>query len=191
MEFEMTDIKRKEIFFALKQKSIYESGVACGMDPAWGRAVIKSKVDSAVKSVRNNPERFGVTPQDIEDVAVSIRTRQVVSYRPTLPAKTEEEKVQELDFKDLVLAGRKKAYQVLMKKLDRVSKTNKGIDEINLATLATTFGILFDKSQIAKGEATENVAIMAKVNPNMSPEEALNMVLQMREVNQVDKEKKK
>ena len=57
--------------------------------------------------------------------------------------------------------------------------------------LATTVGILFDKGQIIQGEATENVAVLAKIKSDMSPEEMMDAVLKMREIHQVDKDRTK
>ncbi|HRF71120.1 MAG TPA: hypothetical protein PKV66_06795, partial [Candidatus Pelethenecus sp.] len=90
---------------------------------------------------------------------------------------------------DLLLSGRKKAFQLLNLKMDRVMRNNKSIDEIGITALAQTFGILFDKTQIVSGEATENIAVLAKIDKNMSSEDALASILKMREANNIDKDR--
>lgn len=71
--------------------------------------------------------------------------------------------------------------QVLYKKLEELSIDPEALSKVNLATLATTFGILFDKAQLMDGMATQNIAIHAKIDVNMSADKAMEELNKMRE----------
>jgi hypothetical protein len=70
--------------------------------------------------------------------------------------------------------------------MDMINSNKKMLEKENLVSLAKVFGIFFDKSQILQGQATENIAIKAKISKDMSPEESLEELLKMRESRQAD-----
>lgn len=73
------------------------------------------------------------------------------------------------------------AITVLNKKLLGLADDEEELKKVNMATLATVFGILFDKAQLAAGLATENIAIHAKIDVNMTSDKALQELNKMRE----------
>lgn len=76
---------------------------------------------------------------------------------------------------------RNKAVQILDMKLTDLYNDPEQLQKTNLATLATVFGILFDKAQLAAGLSTQNIAISAKIDVNMSSDKALDELNKMRE----------
>lgn len=76
---------------------------------------------------------------------------------------------------------RNKAVQLLDKKLNMLNEDDEELKKVNMATLATVFGILFDKAQLAAGLATENIAIHAKIDINMNADAAMSELNKMRE----------
>lgn len=190
----LTDTKKGQIVRALLDKDTYQVGLQFELDKYYkdSRAV-KNAVYRAYQAAVKDPARYGLTIEDAAKIQDTMKSRLPVQIRANLPTTLREKMDDEKnkDFKELAIEGRNKAYQILLRKLDMVGRNKRNLGEVNLSTLATTFGILFDKAQITKGEATENVAIMGKVDTNMSAEDALGMVLKMREINQIDKEAKK
>ena len=73
------------------------------------------------------------------------------------------------------------AIQTLNKKLLELYDDEEQLNKVNLATLATVFGILFDKAQLAAGLSTQNIAISAKVDITMSADKAPEELNKMRE----------
>jgi len=71
--------------------------------------------------------------------------------------------------------------EVLNMKLMELRNNPEALSKINLATLATTFGIMYDKGQLMDGMATQNIAIHAKVDISMSAEQAMNELDKMRQ----------
>jgi hypothetical protein len=192
----LADEKYQPLFKMLSTKTLYETGLEFGLDKHYkdSRAV-NNAVYVIYKKVLAQPEKYGVQPETVELVKAVVSQRAVATSKKGVTVTQETTLREKLDteanpeFKDLVLSGRKKAFQLLNMKMDRVMKSNKGIDEVGITALAQTFGILFDKAQIIQGEATENVAIMARIDRNMSSEDALASILKMREVNNIEKDR--
>src|SRR5690606_26258617 len=91
------------------------------------------------------------------------------------------------DTKRLITGGKNKALMALHRKFDYMMQSKKALNDVSLSQLAQTFGILFDKDQILKGEATENIAVMAQVDKDMKPEDALAALGRFREAQEVEK----
>lgn len=189
----LSDIQKGKITLALENKNLTEVGLEFGFDKHYSKITnLKAAVYRAYQAVCKDPTKYGVSPEQLEAVRVAMNARTKIVQRQATSEISLREKVEEeesLGLKELVLNARNKSIRLLSKKLDRVGRTNKTIDEINLGTLATVTGILFDKGQIVSGEATENVALLARVQTeNLSPEEALSTILQMRDVTMAEKE---
>lgn len=187
----LTDDKKGLIVKMLLEKNTYQTGLAFGFDKHYkDTEAVRSAVYRVWQAARKNPEKYFLTQETIDKVDAALKSRVPQAVREnqvTLREKMEADNNK--DIKELVLSGRNKAFQLLNKKLDRIGKNNKSLDEVNLSTLATTVGILFDKGQIVQGEATENVAVLAKIKNDMTPEEAMASILKMRELHQIEKDR--
>lgn len=175
----------------LDKKTLYEAGMAFELDKHYqNSASVKAAVYGHFQKAKVTPEEYGLTHDRVEILKAIVSNRTLpVAVNHSLREKTDAEDSK--TFPELVLSGRVKAMKLLHAKLDRIARSKKQIDDTNLSTLAQTAGILFDKGQILSGEATENVALLAKVESNMSPEAAIEAVLKMRESFQVDKDRTK
>lgn len=181
--------KYHDIFKTLSTKTLYETGIAFGLDKHYkdSRAVTNA-VYNIYRKVIAHPERYAVQPETVL-IVKGVVSERAVSKTTTSTLREKLDSEENPDFKELVLSGRKKAFKLLNMKMDRVMKSGKAIDEVGITALAQTFGILFDKAQIVSGEATENIAVLAKIDKNMSSEDALAAILKMREVNNVEKDR--
>jgi len=177
----VTDSQKNSLFKALASKSTYEVGLEFGFDK---RYTTKRSIQNAVyriyQEVLQNLDKFGI-PQDTAELV-----QNVMAERSKTPSKTpvdmgEQALIEEGDTEAIVIGGRNKAGIVLHKKLDYLNRHPKMLMNENLATLAKTFGILFDKAQIIQGMATENIAIKAKIDDNMSVDDVKNALLKFRE----------
>lgn len=102
---------------------------------------------------------------------------------PGAVKKTGQE-IRKIDTKELVELSkdtRNLAIQTLSKKLMEIYEDPVAMSKINLATLATTFGILFDKTQLMNGLSTENISIQAKIDVNMTSDKAIEELNRIRE----------
>lgn len=133
-----------------------------------------------------DPKELDLSDDVVQGVKQAIEKRKI-SQKVTQHEGIGGEILDPEDSKALVIGGRNKALMLLHKKMDQISKNKKALEDLSLSQLATTVGILFDKAQIMKGEATENIAVMAKIDQNMTPEQSLDMLLKMREKLSEDK----
>jgi len=190
----VTDDKKGLLFKMLAQKSLYDTGVELGFDKHYrDMASVKSAVYRIYQQVRKDPEKYGVnleTAKLVEDV-VSSRSIAISSVNNSPTIREQREALEKADIKELVLTGRQKALKLVHRKLDMIGSSKKRLAEANLSTLAQTFGIIFDKAQIIQGEATENVALLAKIDANLTPDQALEAILKLRETHQEDKDRVK
>lgn len=75
--------------------------------------------------------------------------------------------------RNLSLGVLQNSLAMLMSDPEKLSKTN-------IATLATVFGIMYDKTQLMQGLSTQNIAINAKIDINMDSDKAIEELNKMR-----------
>lgn len=132
------------------------------------------------------PNEENLEPDDVERLKHNERIR-----RSTARSKGQEvlevlpkqglRKIDTSEMVEMAKDTRNKAVQILDMKLTDLYNDPEQLQKTNLATLATVFGILFDKAQLAAGLSTQNIAISAKIDVNMSSDKALDELNKMRE----------
>lgn len=129
-----------------------------------------------------------MTPDELRKAKHAEKMRRYMARRsggnePGAKKKTGQEVriISNQELMDLSRDSRNLAMQVVNKKLLALDNDPEQLAKINIATLATAFGILFDKHQLMNGLATENVAIHQKIDINMSSDKALEELNKMRE----------
>jgi len=186
----LTDDKKAGIFRTLASSTLYEVGVQFELDKHYkDPTAVRNKVYQIYREVLNEPDKYSVHPDTAKLVEDSVSNRKVaVRSGPTLAEKTAENKaITALDIKGLTLASRDRAGRLIGKKLEYMEAHPKALAAESLVNLGKIFGILFDKAQIIQGQATEHVAVMSKLDVNMTPEESLSMILRMREATSTEK----
>lgn len=184
----LTQEQEAEIFRHLAYKSAYETGLEFELDKTYTDAkAVRNAVTNVYLKVKKNPAKWGVTEDVLKLVADAMANRQLVQTRNNLPMA--EKEIEQGDIKVLVTGVRDKTWRLIDRKLQRASKSNKKLDAIGLRELGTLAGIAFDKAQIISGQATENIALMGKIEGNINPQDALDLVLKMREATVASKQK--
>lgn len=169
--------KEIEIFKKLASKSALQVGLDYGFEKVYkDKRAIRNAVTAIYNKVKNNSEEYGLTPDTVSLVETSMANRRVA---PTKPEPQGDDK----NIKERVVSIRDKTFELIDRKLDRVSASKKKLDAISFKDLGTLAGIAFDKGQILKGEATEHIAVAAKIDKNITAEEAIEMALKSRESN--------
>ena len=132
------------------------------------------------------PNEEDLSPEEIKRLKHNEKMRRYKA-RKTKGLAVEKERKQEIrkinteELIEMSKDTRNLALQTLSKALVNLHGDEEALKKANLATLATVYGILFDKSQLLNGLATENVAIHAKIDVNMSSDKALEELNRMRE----------
>ena len=181
----LTQETQVELFKSLASTHLYEAGVNYNFDRFYkNKTSVKNAVYKIYNNIKNNPQDYGVTMETAELVA------KAVSGRSAAPGARQVIDVSKLDTKEVLATLQGKSMNLLNKKLDAIGKSRKKLDAVSLSQLGTITGILFDKNQIIKGEATQNIAVHAKIEKDMSPEALMELVQKERESNFVQNTQK-
>lgn len=175
----LNNAQKAGIFKQLTTKTFYDVGIQYSFDKHYKtNAGIKGAVYNIYRKILANPEEYLISQDTVELVSKAVSERSITHTSGT---KTIAEK-QDVDIKTLILSNRDIANKLINKKLVSLDKSSKALKGESLVTLGKIFGILFDKSQIIQGQATEHVALMGKIDSGLSPEDKLDMILKMREI---------
>ncbi len=174
--------QKVEIFKRLAYKSTLEVGREFGFDQHYkDNSAIRMAVMGIYRTIKESPEKYGVAPETKQIVLDAMAHRHIAGAQKEI-SKAEKE-IDSSSVKEMVTGVRDKSLRLLDLKLTRASKSRKSLDAIPLRDLTIVAGTMFDKSQILLGQATEHVAIMGKIEGNINPQDALDLVLKMREQN--------
>lgn len=174
--------KEVEIFKALAQKSALQVGLDYGFDKVYkDNRAIRNAVQNIYTRLKNNSSEYGLTNEVVEIVENGMAERKKALVGITQPSLADKKDHEPLDIKDAMTAIRDKTFNLINQKLDMLSSSKKKLDNISFKELGVIGGIAFDKTQILKGEATEHIAVVAKIDDNVSPEQALDIALRSRE----------
>ena len=132
------------------------------------------------------PNADELTPEELKKAKHAEKIRRYRARKDNQVAidKGRKAEVRKMDTHEMVEMAkdtRNKAVQLLSKKMDMLDEDDEELKKTNMATLATVFGILFDKAQLAAGLATENIAIQSKIDINITSDKALDELNRMRE----------
>ena len=180
----LTDDQKRAIFKALANNSQVKVGLDFGLDRHYkGNVGVMNAVSRIYKEVKEDFNRFLITPEVAELVELGMKDRFQRRHSGIVPLT--DPNVSE---KDLVLEAKRKAWVLLNQKLDYLAKNKKAFRNESIMSLAKLAGIVFDKSQIVRGEATEHIALKAKIDPNITSQEAIEQLLRYREAVQKEDE---
>lgn len=183
----LSEDKKAALFKKLASSTLYDVGLEFGLDKHYSNpTAIKNKVYQIYREVANNPEKFAVQLETVNLVVDAVSNRSVSKKdEPTLAEKNDA--IAKVDVKDMILTGRDKAGKLVHKKLDWLEKNPKELEKMSLKEIGWILGLLFDKSQIIQGQATEHIAVLSKIDADLSPEDALDAIMKGREATQAEK----
>lgn len=179
------DKTKGEMYKALANKSYAQVAVEFKIDIHYkDSSGYRNAVYRIAKEVENKPEKYGVTQEVIDIVKSSQEDRKANPNAGQIQEQQDSALLDYSDTRSVTIGGRNKAAELLHKKMDILNNNKSELAKVNITSLATVFGIFFDKAQIIQGEATENIAIKAKIEDDMTPEESLDALLNMRQQRQ-------
>lgn len=168
-----------EVFKALATYSITEVAYKFKLDRFYSTPNSLRNAVTAIKNkIKANPANWGVPQTTVDIVENAMRARMVdTPGKTSLAIKNKEKK----EIGNVIQDVRDRAWGLIDRKLNLIGKSRKALKEVTLQQLGTIAGIAFDKAQIIRGEATEHIAIKAKIDKDLTPEQLLTTVLQQRE----------
>ena len=176
----ITDEQKAGMFRLLATKTFYDVGVEFGFDKHYKTPTsVKGAVYRAYQEVRANPEKFSVHPDTASLVVAAVSNRSIaIPTKKTIAEQNEDTR----GIEELLLSNRDLANRLVHKKLVALDASKKALRNESVVSLGKIFGILFDKSQIIRGQATEHVSHLSKIDVSgLTPEATINLVLAMRE----------
>lgn len=194
---ELTQEQEREFYKLLVSHNYAEAASQIGMNAYYQGEALR-RVGHAIYQ-RIDPDKLSIDKELQEMVTTAIESRKI--YKGRKPGSGNEmtsveqafqptELLDPSDTKNLVVGGRNKAFILLHKKMDHLNKNKKALEATSLSQLGTLAGILFDKSQVIQGQATENISVLSKnIRDGMTPEEMLELTLRRREQTIVEKSK--
>jgi len=182
----LTDTDKTTIFRSLKTESYYKVGLSFGLDKYYSSAAsVRKQIQNVFNEVKNDPDKFGIPIDEYSEILEEVEKRgRLVNSKVQGPTLREKNELAAQDVAGLVMSARDKTLLLLNEKLDRITKSKSQLDKITLKELSQVYSTTFEKGQIMSGEATEHVTVLSKnININMTPQEAIDLVVKMRETN--------
>ena len=185
------DDLKGNIVRSLASKSYADVGFDYKLDKLWPNVnTMRSNIYKIWCQVKAEPEKFGVSLEALEMVDKAMQERKISTNQDkTIKTKEVLGMIVEDDIKNLAIKGRDKSAVLIHKKMDHLSAHPKLLQQESLVNLAKVFSTFFDKAQIVQGQATENIAVLAKMDDNITPELAMEMLLKVRETNMAEKDR--
>lgn len=184
MTIQLTEAQKAALFKKLATTTLTAVGMEMGFDKHYkSMKSLKAAVYRIYNEVRATPSVFGISNDTVDLVVGNVSNRSVsVDSRNNTESIREEMEIKTSDIKGMIIHGRNTAMALVNKKLEYLTRHPKALKDTSITQLGTLFGIIFDKGQIIQGQATEHVALMGKIDKDLKPVEAIDMVLKMREV---------
>lgn len=176
------DLSREQeaqMFKSLTHKSYKEVGHDFGLHHFYNtEQKVRAAVMNVVRKVKKAPEIYGISQEVVELVSEASASRSI-KQNPRIKMEILQ---QEESFKDKLDGIRDTTAEILKKKLEKANRSSKSIDEISYRDLKDILATTIDKSRLLRGESTERVLHLAKLDTeNLTPEEALKVIMKARE----------
>lgn len=180
--------RKIELFKLMAGKTIMEVGKEFNFEKQYkSTGTIRSAVYKVYNEVKNNPEDFGITEEAYNLVVDSVAMRSISGRRKDELTGKIKMDVANATIKELTLDNRDKIARLLSKKLDMISV--KDLKAMKLSDFTNPYGMLFDKGQILQGQATENIAVLSKIEDGLSSTDLMDALLNQREVTVTNNDK--
>ena len=184
----LSNKQKKEVVYDLETLTYWQVAMKSGIDKYYKRK--NSAIDFIRKvylDVKSRPQSFDISQETLDKVQKALDNRNLRLQRGEIMIKSNQtpevpkEDLNLLDTKELVARAKKGSWVLLNKKLDMIDKSPKALKLVQIGSLAQVAGIVFDKGQIAQGEATEHVLLRAKIDDSLTNEQKLELILSQRE----------
>lgn len=181
---ELSDREKVRIFNEAAKNSYLEVGYNNDLDEYYSSdASIRTTVGKIVREVSDHPSSYDISEDKAKMVKELIKGRKK-SGRTDSVKNYNKKKVQqhmEKPLQEIVEGNRDMLSAVMHKKLRSLLKNNSELKDTSLSQISGAFSVMFDKSQIMLGKATENIAIQGNIDKDMEPEDAIDTVVKMRD----------
>lgn len=177
--------RKKDIYRDLVKVSLYQAGVRGGLSEYYkNKESLKAFVKNIKFEVEQNPAKFGISEEVVKMVNDSLQERR--SKRTSIVGQTEAEEPKQ-GFEALTVPQKidilsHESLNVLYQRILTLKKSKAQLKLQSPAALGVLAGTMYDKRQLSRGEATEHIAIRAKIDVSkLDSKGILAAILAMRE----------
>lgn len=176
----LTKEQQAAMFKSLAHKTFKEVGYEYGIHLMFpGNDVrVTSFVHEIVKKIKKAPEIWGLSQDTVDVIQEALNSRSIKNN----PNVRSDIALQEESFRDKLDTMRDTVAEIITRKLKKYN-TVKGAENVQLRDLKDLLSMAIDKGRLLRGESTENLVKLSKLDTdNMSPEDAMKVILKAREV---------
>lgn len=177
----LTRIQEAKLFKSLAHQSYKQAAMDNGLHllfPGASPSKLNSIVSGIVKKITKAPEIWGLS-QDTVDVVQEAMDSRSIKNNPRIRS---DIAIQEESFRDKLDTMRDTVAEIITKKLKKYNK-GQGHEDASIRDLKDLLAMAIDKSRLLRGESTENIIKMSKLDTdNLSPQDAMNVILKARDV---------
>jgi hypothetical protein len=176
----LTKEQESQIFKALAHKTYKDVGYEFGIHLMYPNndVAVTAFVHRLAEKIRKAPELWGISEDAMEVIEKAIASRSIKNN----PAIKSDMALQEESFRDRLDGMRDTVADIIVRKLKKYN-TAKGHEDVQLRDLKDLLAMAIDKGRLLRGESTENLVKLSKIDTDsMSPEDAMKVILKAREI---------
>jgi hypothetical protein len=176
----LTKEQEAEMFKSLAHKTFKQVGYDYGVHLMYPNndPKVTSYVHRLAERIKKAPDVWGISEDTVEVIKEALNSRSIKKN----PAIKSDLALQEESFRDKLDTMRDTVAEIITKKLQKYN-TATGLKDVQLRDLKDLLSMAIDKSRLLKGESTENIIRMSKLDTDsLSPEDALKVIMRARDV---------
>lgn len=176
----LTKEQEAEMFKSLAHKTYKAVGYDYGIHLMFpgNDTRVTTFVHQICDKIKKAPEIWGLSQDTVDVIQEALDSRSIKNN----PRVSSDLALQEESFRDKLDSMRDTVAQIITRKLKKYN-TVKGAENVQLRDLKDLLAMAIDKSRLLRGESTENIIKLSKIDTDsMSPEEAMKLILKAREM---------
>lgn len=182
----------KEIFISLLKYNPLQVAYLFGLERHYSSdASMRSAIYKSYIWVLDDPEKYDISMEMAAAVEKCVKARTIGPSKIKALKKREKDEMDKVTTSELITKGTDRSLVLLHRKFDELERHG-GLKNVKITDLVKVVTAMFDKAQITRGEATQNIAILSRhITKDLDVELALEQIITSRENIAVQKEAQK
>ncbi len=177
----LTDDVKRQVFLAMQQYPSTEIARKFGFEKRQGSLKKGMGLVYAIyNKVKEQPAKYGLTDEVVEATIKSVENRKQNFGQLNVKQELDIREVENFARNEMGIV-RDKIIKIISMKVDKALKSKRAREQVSLKDLSQVLATVIDKQRLLTGQSTENVLHFAKINKDVSPEDALAIVLKARD----------
>lgn len=175
----LTKEQEADMFKSLAHKTYKAVGYDYGINLMFPGNDIKVThfVHGIANKIKKAPEVWGLSQDTVDVIQEALDSRSIRNN----PKINSDIALQEESFRDKLDGMRDTVAEIIQRKLKKYN-TNKGHEDVQLRDLKDLLAMAIDKGRLLRGESTENLVKMSKIDTeSLTPEDAMRVIMKARD----------